>query len=334
MPGKLYFIESQGTDAYGNIALEEMILQSVPPDACVLYLWQNAKTVVIGRNQCAWRECHVEALQAEGGTLARRLSGGGAVYHDLGNLNFTFVYPRAQEDIAKQVSVIAHAVSTFGLAAQKTGRNDIEIDGRKFSGNAYHDNGTNAYHHGTIMLHVDAGALTRFLQVDPRKYQSKGVSSLRSRVVNLQDLNPDITVDAMKDALKESFSKIYGGPLQAYPGELISPDQLAWRRAHFASWDWVYGRPIGFTWAAEERFAWGNLRLEMEVDRGVIQRCNVFSDALSIQIGLLSTALQGCPFHRAAVTARLDQLAELPEMNDARALMDSELWHKEASCTT
>lgn len=321
MRTELYCIEAKGTEAYRNIALEELILQSVPRGACVLYLWQNARTVVIGRNQSAWRECRVDALKADGGTLARRLSGGGAVYHDLGNLNFTFLYERRLEDIAKQVSVIADAVSAFGLRAERTGRNDIEIDGRKFSGNAYHNNGVNAYHHGTIMLHVDAQALSRYLLVDPKKYQSKGVASVRSRVVNLQDLNPAIQVDGMKAALKASFEKVYGGRLKPYPEELIDRERLEARRAHFASWDWVYGRPIPFTWAAEERFPWGNLRIELEVDRGRIERCNVFSDAMATDIGRLSELLQGAAFERGEALGRVASLEHMTGYEDLCRLL-------------
>lgn len=321
MTRKLYYIESTGTDAYRNIALEEQILQAVPRGACVLYLWQNARTVVIGRNQSAWRECHVDQLLTDGGTLARRLSGGGAVYHDLGNLNFTFLYPRDDEDIAKQVSVIAGAVSAFGLRAERTGRNDIEIDGRKFSGNAYHNNGTNAYHHGTIMLHVDGQALSRYLLVDPKKYQSKGVASVRSRVVNLQDLRPDITVDAMKEALRQSFEAIYAGSISPYPAELLDEAKLDQRSSHFASWDWVYGRPIGFTWAGEERYPWGNLRLELEIDRGIIQRCNAFSDAMAIDIGNLPALLKDSPFVRDEVMKRIAPLEEMTGYDDLRQLL-------------
>lgn len=115
MNNSLYTLESTGTDPYHNIATEEQLLLGVPSSAVVLYLWQNQRTVVIGRNQCAWRECNIDLLTGDNGHLARRLSGGGAVYHDLGNLNFTFLYPKNKEDIRKQTMVIADAVASLGL---------------------------------------------------------------------------------------------------------------------------------------------------------------------------------------------------------------------------
>lgn len=136
------FHAARGIDPYENLAVEAALLESVAPDACVLYLWQNRKTVVLGRNQNAWRECKVEALRRDGGCLARRLSGGGAVFQDLGNLNFTFLLPADAFDVAKQQEVILRAVACEGVRAARTGRNDIETGGRKFSGNAfYHADG-------------------------------------------------------------------------------------------------------------------------------------------------------------------------------------------------
>lgn len=129
------------TDPHRNLATEAYLTETVPEDTCILYLWQNRHTVVIGRNQNAWRECRTTLLEQEGGVLARRLSGGGAVYHDMGNLNFTFSLPTADYDLRRQQEVLVAACRRLGIPAECSGRNDILTGGRKFSGNSF-------YHHG------------------------------------------------------------------------------------------------------------------------------------------------------------------------------------------
>ena len=162
---RISVIDADGTDPYRNIALEECLLHDVRPGQCILYLWQNQRTVVLGRNQNALDECDVTALERDGGHLARRLSGGGAVYHDLGNLNFTFLVPTADYDQRAQTETILGAVRAMGVDAMRTGRNDLVVDGRKFSGHAYYHTGDKSYHHGTLMVkeHEGTGTVTLLL---------------------------------------------------------------------------------------------------------------------------------------------------------------------------
>ena len=193
-----------GSYPYPNFGMEEYLLYHVEEEECILYLWQNEKTVVIGRNQNAWKECRREELEAAGGHLVRRLSGGGAVFHDLGNLNFTFITRKDNYDVTKQTEVILRAVKKLGVNAERTGRNDITVDGRKFSGNAYYETGDFCYHHGTILLSVDKEEMARYLNVSREKLRSKSVDSVKSRVANLIEFVPDLTVRRMRDSLEES----------------------------------------------------------------------------------------------------------------------------------
>ena len=209
MVTKLTYIESDQVNPYKNLAVEEYLLLHCEDKECILYLWQNQNTVVIGRNQNAWKECKVTKLEEENGYLARRLSGGGAVYHDLGNLNFTFLVNKDEYSLEKQLQVIINAMGRLGLKVEKSGRNDILIDGKKFSGNAFYEQEKHCYHHGTIMVDVNKEILSRYLTVSKDKLKSKGVDSVKSRVTNLREYLPKLTLEELKKALRESFEEVY-----------------------------------------------------------------------------------------------------------------------------
>ena len=157
---KLSCLSVDTCDPYGNLAMEEHLLSLAGEEEIILYLWQNRRTVVIGQNQNALREVNLARLGRDGGRLARRLSGGGAVYHDLGNLNFTFLVNKDEYSLEKQLQVIINAMGRLGLKAEKSGRNDILIDGKKFSGNAFYEQEKHCYHHGTIMVDVNKEILS------------------------------------------------------------------------------------------------------------------------------------------------------------------------------
>ena len=210
---QLTYIETDNTHPYKNLAVEEYLLLHCREKECILYLWQNQNTVVAGRNQNVWKECLVSRLEQDNGHIVRRLSGGGAVYHDLGNLNFTFLVRKENYDVSKQLDVILKAVQKLGIAAEKSGRNDILADGRKFSGNAFYEKGNYCYHHGTLMVNVNMEDLSKYLTVSKEKLKSKGVDSVRSRVVNLSEYVPELSIDLLKEKLREAFGEVYGLPV-------------------------------------------------------------------------------------------------------------------------
>lgn len=316
MINRLFVYESPSHDPYFNLAVEQHLLESVT-DSAILYLWRNENTVVIGRNQNPWKECATALLAEEGGRLARRLSGGGAVFHDLGNLNFTFLVPQCDYDVPKQTSVIMEAVSSFGIEVELSGRNDILAQGRKFSGNAYYKNGRQAYHHGTILVDVDMDKLNRYLRPSKAKLQSKGVDSVRSRVVNLKELNGQITIPDLKEALKAAFSQVYG--MQTEPVSGLDMTAVAVLTERNRSWDWLYGRKIPFTCTFEERFPWGSVQIGLEVEKGVIRQTRVYTDAMDIRWAAeLEAALTGCRFEKQAM---LRALPESVAPEDIRKLL-------------
>ena len=210
MIDKWHFYISKSTVPYHNIAREAFMLEHAPPGSGIFYLWQNRRTVVIGRNQNAWKECRVAELENSGGFLARRLSGGGAVFHDLGNLCFTFILPKEDYDVGRQTAVLLDALRKLNLDAVMKGRNDLEIEGKKFSGHAYYQGKNNAMHHGTFLVNADLSLAQKYLSPPQEKIVSKGVSSVKSRIVNLNSFNPSLTIEKLSGALIESAENAYG----------------------------------------------------------------------------------------------------------------------------
>lgn len=295
------------TAAHHNLAVEALLFETLDPGTVVFYLWQNRNTVVIGRHQNAWKECRVKLLEDEGGTLARRSSGGGAVFHDLGNLNFSFVVPRPQYDVRRQLGVIRSAVAEFGIRSEFTGRNDLVIQesGAKFSGSAYRFSDAIGLHHGTVMVDVALDKLGRYLAPDAGKLRAKGIESVRSRVCNLSTLNPDITVPALIEALKQAFVREYG-PAQALQIASLDATRLAELEREYGSWDFRLGHVMPFDTTLEHRFEWGGVTLELRLDRGIITEARVFSDAMNeTMIERIAPALRGVRYENEALARAL-----------------------------
>ncbi|MDO5426118.1 MAG: lipoate--protein ligase [Eubacteriales bacterium] len=315
-------IITKETNPYRNLALEEYLLLHVEEEECILYLWQNRHTVVIGRNQNCWKECRVSELEEDGGFLARRLSGGGAVYHDLGNLNFTFLVRKENYDVDRQLQVILEAVRKLGIRAEKTGRNDLTVEGRKFSGNAFYQTGNCCYHHGTLLLSVDTAQMSRFLNVSKEKLQSKGVSSVKSRVANLSEFCPGLTVEQMAEKLFEAFGEIYGCQAERIAESRLDAEEIAKAAARFESFEWKYGRKIPFQFSFGKRFVWGDLQFQFVVDEGVVRAAEIYSDAMDEQwIAALKKSLPGCRYTREALSEAVNRAGERAFADDVKALI-------------
>ena len=319
----LYYCEATGLLPYRNQALEEYLLRRVQPGELILYLWQNQRTVVIGRNQNSWQECRVELLQQDQGYLARRLSGGGAVFHDLGNLNFTFITTDADYHLPQQLAVIINALAAIGIKAVKSGRNDLLIADRKFSGNAFYKSGANRYHHGTIMVDVDMTDLGRYLQPSADKLAAKGVNSVRSRVANLAEFVPEITVDQLKKLLIHGLGDTYGLPVQEFLLPADAEQELALLTERYAHWQWVYGRQADFDVQLTHRFAWGGISFNLQIERGMIANAVIYSDAMDGEfIASLAPFLSGCRYD---TTAMVDSLQRAVINNRQQAVIIDEL---------
>lgn len=315
---------------FKNFAIEEYLMNQCEEGEVILFLWQNKNTVVVGRNQNVWNECKVEELEKDGGLLTRRLSGGGAVYHDIGNMNFSFFAKKGTYDVAKQLSVIVDAVASFGIHAEKSGRNDIKIDGRKFSGNAFYKAKDRCYHHGTLLISEDMKQMVRYLNVDGSKMNVKGVKSVPSLVVNLSTLNPAITVDSLRDALKESFGKIYGLPVHTILPSDIKEEDIKERTLFFSSPEWRFNEKSGFTHRFEGRYDWGFIKIYMNVVDGVVEIAHLDSDGLEADLLASFPALwQGKLFDRHLLAEAIRGISlqseeEIEVVRDTAALLENE----------
>ncbi|WP_318472532.1 lipoate--protein ligase [Photobacterium leiognathi] len=335
MPSTTRVFISQSTQPWFNLAVEDAIFRNMPADQQVLFLWRNADTVVIGRAQNPWKECNTGKMEQDGITLARRQSGGGAVFHDLGNTNFTFMAGKPQYDKNVSTNIVLSALKTLGINAKATGRNDLVVevgeDERKFSGSAYRETMDRGFHHGTLLLNADLTRLANYLNPDKKKLEAKGITSVRSRVINLSDINPDIHHDNVCEAIKEAFFTHYGERVEV---EYISPENLpdmpgfSEKYQNQSSWEWNFGNTPQFMHSMDERFAWGGIELHLDVKKGQIIAIKTFTDSLDpAPIELLEAALLNIEYNASAIDNAIIALVEqYPEYTDT--LNDINQWLK------
>ena len=310
---RVTFFCTANHDPWRNLACEEYLFNRLQRGEVVFYLWQNERTVVVGANQNPLSEVNLDALNSDDGKLARRLSGGGAVYHDLGNLNFTFIVERKHYDFARQIGVIVDALQQLGISAEFSGRNDILVDGRKISGNAFYFRDERALHHGTILLNTDFTKLVEYLNVDNEKIKAKGIKSVRSRVANLSDFVNELTVVELVEALKGAFIREYrlnDSQYQELSEEDVDVRELADLTAKYSAWEFRYGRSPAYKLNLVKRFSWGGVELNFEIERGKIIGLQLYSDAMDHELSeRLERLLVGCELtkvHNIAVTDRLE----------------------------
>ncbi len=301
---KLQYYISTSHDPYENLAIEQHLADSVEGGCCILYLWQNENTVVIGKNQNPWAECRCALLEAEGGKLARRSSGGGAVFHDVGNLNFTFLCQTEDFDEQKNLEIVQAACALAGIHAEFSGRNDLLADGKKFSGSAFYHGGGKSYHHGTLLISANMDKLTRYLTPPRAKLESKGVASVGARVVNLSELSPALNCSAMRTNMLTAFLAAYG--LYATNLHPLPIKAITARKEVLKSWDWLYGKTLPCSICAEAQFAWGHIELRLQVESGAVQDAQCFTDAMDASLSeALTTALTDCRFTPADIKKAL-----------------------------
>ena len=309
---KLRILKSAVTNPWFNLATEDWIFNTLDPDSHTLFLWRNSETVVIGRSQNPWVECKTDKMEQDNVFLARRQSGGGAVFHDLGNTNFTFLSPKDDYDQAANSTIIINALKSLGIKATLSGRNDMQVGDKKISGSAFKHAIDRSFHHGTLLVNADMQKLDDYLNPHPLKLQAKGIKSVRSRVANLVEFNKDINHEILSDAIIEAFCEYYGQIVEIEEldeASLAEQPSLNKYYQQMADWDWRFGKTPEFSHRIETRFDWGLIDLHMDVKQAVIEEVVIFSDALNVElIDLLKQTLTGVKYNRYEVQAKLDKL--------------------------
>lgn len=282
---KMKYIINKSKNPYFNLALDEYAMKHIDEDEDFFFLWQNDPAVIIGKNQNTAEEINAQFIKDNNIKVARRVSGGGAVYHDEGNLNFTFIISvddPGKVNYKKYVQPIVDALASMGIKAELSGRNDILVDGLKISGNAQRLANGKLMHHGTIMFDLNVENMVNSLNVAPDKIISKGVKSVRSRVTNIKDRLPEGT------GLQEFWDQLHyflsnegqDEEIVLTTEDLRKIEKEAMTR--FSTWDWIYGASPVFDLKNENRFPWGRLELLMNVEQGLIESIRFQGDYLGL----------------------------------------------------
>ena len=290
-----FFWMGPENDPFSNLALEASFCRlAAKIGQPILYLWQNVPCVVIGCSQNPWLECDLAAMDADGVLLVRRRTGGGAVYHDGGNLNYSFCLPEGMFSEERQYGVILDALRSLGIRAERTGRNDLVAGGKKLSGSAFlHSNGA-ALQHGTLLVESDLSVFGRYLTPEREKFAAKGVKSVSSRVANLTEFAPELTIERLCTAIIDAFSAEYGLTESAV---LPDSEELERETAEFRAWEFRYGKTPRFDRACSRRFAFGGIKLLFTITNGVVTECGVNSDLLDTEFpAALAATLTGVRF--------------------------------------
>lgn len=330
---KLKVFLSDSLNPHLNLATEEWIFHNLDPSMQVLFLWRNQETVVIGRNQNPWSECNLAKMKQDKVHLARRTTGGGAVFQDLGNTNFTFLSPKEAYKRENNVAVILGALKEFGIHGEASGRNDLLIpfeDGpRKFSGSAYREKRDRAFHHGTLLLQANLTKLGQYLTPNPKKLQAKGKESVRARVANLSEISPDLKHERIVETVIRSFETFYGAQAEIETLNMQTLQQIPELKAQYeslSSFQWLYGHTLEFNHKMDEYLSLGFFELHFKVEEAVIRDLQIFTDSLHPQmIEDLTGAFRGQAYTGETVRRAIRQL-KLQYTDIAAGLQELEAW--------
>ncbi|TCJ04898.1 lipoate--protein ligase [Cytobacillus praedii] len=310
----MLFIDNKGiTDPRINLAIEEYALKNLAINETYLLFYINEPSIIIGKNQNTIEEINTGYVEGNGIHVVRRLSGGGAVYHDLGNLNFSFITKDDGEsfhNFRKFTEPVVDALRKLGVDAELSGRNDLTVEGRKISGNAQFSTKGRMFSHGTLMLDSEIDSVVSALKVKKDKIESKGIKSIRSRVANISEfLKENITIEEFRALLLEN---IFGGKDQIEEYVLTDED---WEKIHqlskerYQNWDWNYGKSPKFNLQHSHRFPVGGIDIRLDVDKGKVENCKIYGDFFGVgDVSDIENKLIGVRYEKAELEKALEEI--------------------------
>lgn len=309
----MIFMESPKTRSDFNLALEQYVFDRMPRTESYILLWQNSPSIIIGKFQNTWEEVNIPYVKWQGIRVTRRLSGGGAVYHDLGNLNFTYI---VNDDYGKDTDFslfcrpLMQTLRALGVNAQITGRNDVTIEGKKFSGNAQYRKDGRLMHHGTIMYESDLNVLALALNVSEDKLRSKGIKSVHSRVTNIREhMEHPVEFSVFREMLKENMC--LGEHAETYQwreNDLNEIEKI--RLDRYGTWEWNWGKsPSCSVKKVRHIEGCGSFQIYMEISHGCLEECQIYGDFFGEGLTQqLLTVLKGCQLRRNILKKALENI--------------------------
>lgn len=335
MSNKVIALRSNLNSIFGNLAAEEALIHLPLTPLPSLFLWQNSPTVVIGRHQNPWKECDLTKMDSEKVTLARRYSGGGAVYHDPGCSIFTFINRLGTvSDVSRIIDtnfdILVRSLKRLGFNVVRKGRNDLLVDGTtKISGSAFKQNSDVLVHHGTILVNTDLTKLSQYLTPSKLKMESKGISSVRARVANLADISPnnpvnhDMICDSLTSEFRNNYSCSNTSPPELIDSTIIQNPIFQDHHGRLQNWSWRFGSSPEFSHCLETRIdGIGCFDVHLQVNNGHVTKVKIFSDILYPElVEVMESALVNSEYHRGEIVHALQQLALLETSPERKTII-------------